>query len=170
MTDTRDANGTVETEAGSRTPGRTLSAGDRLYAVIGGAAMLLAVYFFLMYAFGGMADDTGAAAPSVPALVLESPQDGEVLDQPAAVVFRTTAKMEQDAMGLVSEGRHLHLSVGGTELMAGPRDITEISPGRYRWPIPKMEPGAYDVRVLWSGADHRPMREGASETINLRLR
>ena len=162
MTQTRDIDDTA--------PG-SASASERLYGVIGGVALLLAVYFLFSYFFGGgPSDGESPPAAAVPALVLESPGDGEVIDQPAAIVFRTTARMERDAMGPVSEGRHLHLMVGETEVMAGPSDIAELGGGRYRWPIPRVEPGEYKVRVLWSGTDHRPLAEGASETIRLRLR
>lgn len=159
------------TETGDRSAARGQSpVADRVYGAIGGVALLLAAYFLFATLFGGKADDGARPAARVPALVLESPLDGEVVDQPAAVVFRTAAPMERDAMGLVSGGRHLHLLVGSTEVMAGPSDVQELGGGRYRWPVPRVEPGAYRVRLQWSGPDHRPIAEGASEEIQVRLR
>ncbi|HET6233118.1 MAG TPA: hypothetical protein VFE05_23780 [Longimicrobiaceae bacterium] len=144
---------------------------DRAFAAVGAVALLLALYFIYAYLTGAPAD-TGAAVsgPPAPQLVIESPQDGEIVDQPASVVFRTTAKLEAGPMGWSAGGRHLHLRAGSTELMAGVPDIQPAGPGRWRWTLPRLPQGEYPVRLMWSGADHVPIVQGASDLVDVRLR
>lgn len=152
------------------TAGGGMTRSDRVFGFIGLAALLLAIPFLVSWMLGGGSDEGAVAPAAVPALVLVEPVAGADLAQPVSVLFHTDAELAPDAMGWSADGRHVHLMLNGTEIMAAPRDVQRVSTGRYRWTLPRVPPGEYGLRVLWSGADHRPIEEGASETVRVRIR
>lgn len=150
-------------------PAAERSTTDRVFGAVGGAMLLLALVFFVRSFLPG-GSDTGAAPAAVPTLVILSPAPGAVLDQPATMEFDAGAALEPGPSGWTAEGRHLHLFVGGTELMPGPRDVVPLRGTRYLWTLPRLAPGETTLRLAWSGADHRGIDEGASAPVAVRLR
>jgi hypothetical protein len=142
---------------------------DRVYGAVAGAAILLALFFFV---FGDA--DSGrepvVAAAAVPQITLLSPASGAELDQPVLVEFDAGTVLARRAGGWAAGDLHLHLYAGNTELMPGPGDLQPVSGTRYVWQVPRLPPGERTLRVGWSGLDHRSMAEGASETVTVRLR
>jgi hypothetical protein len=158
------AGGTAPEPADGRSPA------DRVFGIVSVVALVLAGVFGAQMLLGG-AGDTGAAptAAAVPSLAIVEPVDGARVASPVAVVVSTSAKLEPGPMGWTAGGRHLHLTAGGAELMAGAADIAPAGPGRWRWTVP-LPPGEQTLRVYWSGADHVRMESGASRPVRVRVR
>lgn len=142
---------------------------DRVFGIVGAAMLALALAFFVRSLLPG-GSDRGAAPPPVPALAILSPAPGTVLDQPAAVEFDAGAPLVLGPAGWAADGRHVHLFVGGTEVMATATDVRRVSGTRYRWTLPRVPPGETSLRLAWSGEDHRTLEEGASTAVPVRLR
>jgi hypothetical protein len=138
---------------------------DRVYGIVGAAMAVLALFFLLR----GEAD-TGAAAPAVPRLTVVEPRDGAEAALPLGVVFDAGVPLAAGPMGWNAAGRHVHLHVGGTELMAANRDIQPLGGTRYRWTVPSLPRGEQTLRLAWSDEQHRPVAEGASRTVRVRVR
>lgn len=141
---------------------------DRVFGIVGGTMLLLAAFFFVRSLLPG-GSDPGPAA-DVPQMRLLAPVPGAVLDQPAAVEFDAGAALVLRPAGWEAGGRHVHLMAGGTELMAAGADLTHLRGTRYRWTLPRLPAGETELRLVWSGADHRALAEGASEAVTVRLR
>ncbi len=140
---------------------------DRVYGIIGAALAVLALFFLLR---GGDAD-TGAAAPaSVPQLAVQEPRDGAEAALPLAVVFDAGVPLTAGPSGWNAAGRHVHLLVGGTELMAGGNDIQPLGGTRYRWTVAALPRGEQTLRLSWSDEQHRAVAEGASRPVRVRIR
>ncbi|HEX8359518.1 MAG TPA: hypothetical protein VF613_05400 [Longimicrobium sp.] len=140
---------------------------DRVYGIIGAALAVLALFFLLR---GGEAD-TGAAAPAaIPPLTIQEPRDGAEAALPLAVVFDAGVKLTAGPAGWNASGRHVHLLAGGTELMAGGGDIQPLGGTRYRWTVPALPRGDQTIQLTWSDEQHRPLEEGASRPVRVRVR
>ena len=139
---------------------------DRVYGIVGAALAVLALFFLLR---GGEAD-TGAAAPAVPRLSVVEPRDGAEAPLPLGVVFDAGVPLTAGPMGWNAAGRHVHLRVGGTELMAANRDIRPLGGTRYRWTVPSLPRGEQTLQLAWSDEQHRPLADGASRTVRVRVR
>ncbi|MBB4639330.1 hypothetical protein [Longimicrobium terrae] len=142
---------------------------DRVFGIIGGALMLLALVF-LVRSFTGGAQDTGTRTAAAPALRILSPAPGTVADQPLSVELDAGTALTLGPMGWNADGRHLHLFVGGTELMAASTELAPVRGTVYRWTLPRLPAGATTLRLSWSGQDHRTVAEGASQTVPVTLR
>jgi hypothetical protein len=141
---------------------------DRVYGIIGAALAVLALFFLLR---GGEADTGAAAAPAAaPQITLVEPRDGAEATVPLAVVFDAGVPLVAGPMGWNAAGRHVHLHAGGTELMAGGGDIQPLGGTRYRWTVPSLPRGEQTLRLAWSDEQHRPLDEGASRTVRVRVR
>ena len=138
---------------------------DRAYGIIAAALALLALFFLLR---GGPAD-TGAAA-GVPRLSVVEPREGAEVSLPAGVVFDAGTRLEVGPMGWNAGGRHVHLLVGGTELMAGADDVQPLGGNRYRWTVPSLPRGGHTLQLTWSDEAHRPLAEGASRPVKVIVR
>lgn len=139
---------------------------DRVYGILGAALVVLALFFLLR----GEAD-TGAAPPAaVPQLNLVEPAEGAEATLPLGVVFDAGVPLVVGPMGWNAGGRHVHLRVGGTELMAGGGDIRPLGGTRYRWTVPSLPRGEQTLQLAWSDEQHRPLAEGASRTVRVRVR
>jgi hypothetical protein len=143
------------------------STADRVFGIAGAAMLLLAAAFFVRSLLPGGAD---AGPAAVPALAILSPAPGAVLDQPAEVEFDAGARLVLGPTGWEAEGRHVHLFVGGTEVMAAAGQVAPVRGTVYRWTLPRVAPGETTLRLAWSGADHRGIDEGASAPVPVRLR
>lgn len=139
---------------------------DRVYGVVGAALAVLALFFLLR---GGEAD-TGAVAPAVPPLTVIEPREGAEAALPLAVVFDAGVPLTAGPMGWNAAGRHVHLRVGGTELMAANRDIQPMGGTRYRWTVPALPRGEQTLQLAWSDEQHRAVAEGASRPVRVRVR
>lgn len=144
---------------------------DRVFGAVGIVLVLLGLVFWVR-SLGEGGSDTGAGpvAAAVPALRILSPGSGEEMAQPAAVEFDAGAPLTLGPTGWTADGRHLHLFVGGTELMAGATDLRGVGGTRYRWMLPRLPAGETTLRLAWSDESHRTIPDGASRTLSVRLR
>lgn len=144
---------------------------DRVFGIVGGGLVLLALVFFIR-SFTGGAQDTGtrAGAGPVPALRILSPAPGSSPAQPVAVEVDAGTPLVLGPSGWTANGRHLHLFVGGTELMASATELAPVRGTVYRWTLPVLPAGETTLRLRWSGESHASMEEGASQTVPVTLR
>ena len=139
---------------------------DRVYAIVGIGLIVLALFFLVR---GGPADG-GAEQGTVPRLSVVEPREGAELTLPVAVVFDAGTRLQVGSMGWNAAGRHVHLRVGGTELMAGTADVTPLGRNRYRWTVPSLPRGEQTLQLTWSDEVHRAVAEGASAPVRVRVR
>lgn len=139
---------------------------DRVYGIVAAALAGLALFFL----FRGGPADTGAERPVVPAITIVGPREGAEVTLPAAVVFDAGTRLEAGPMGWNAAGRHVHLRAGGAELMAAPGDVQPLGGTRYRWTVPALPGGEQTLQLTWSDAQHRPLAEGASRPVRVRIR
>ena len=142
------------------------SAADRVYAMVAGGLLVLALFFLVR---GGPAD-TGADRAGAPQLAVVEPREGGEVGLPLAVVFDAGTRLELGPAGWNAGGRHVHLRVGGAELMAGSADVTPLGGTRYRWTVPALPAGEQTLQLVWSDEGHRPVAEGASRAVRVRVR
>jgi hypothetical protein len=162
-----DVTQTASQEAHEPPPSDTRAA-DRVFGVVGIAAILLAAFFFV---FGDA--DSGAAAPpaeGVPQLRILSPESGAALAQPALLEFDAGVPLRLGPTGWTAGDLHLHLYAGDTEVMPTSGDLQRIEGTRYVWRLPRLPAGERTLRLQWAGPNHRSMEEGASETLPVQLR
>ena len=143
---------------------------DRVFGIVGGALVLLGLVFLVRSFMEGGSDTGSGPAVAVPRIAIVSPAPGAALDQPAAVEFDAGAPLALGPTGWTADGRHLHLFVGGTELMAASTEITAVRGTRYRWALPRLPAGPTTLRMTWSGQNHQSLQQGASETVPVTLR
>lgn len=143
---------------------------DVVFGAVGAAALLLALYYLLVYAFGGGPVDGEVQGAPVPLVNITAPARGSVVDQPVVLEFETDAPLVRDATGWSAGRMHLHVLIGATEVMAAPADVQPLGGGRFRWSLPRVEPGEHPVRVLWSDENHQPIRAGGSSPHRILFR
>ncbi|CAN5856611.1 hypothetical protein BH20GEM3_BH20GEM3_14610 [soil metagenome] len=107
-------------------------------------------------------------SPAQP-LVLAEPRNGATVSNPVELLFTTGAALTQTPMGWGAESLHLHAAVNGQDVMPAGPEITSLGSERYRWMLRLPGPGNYTLRLFWSGPDHAPLAEGASEAIRIRV-
>jgi hypothetical protein len=140
---------------------------DRVYTIVAAGLAVLALFFLLR---GGPAD-TGAARPAVaPAITLVEPREGAEVALPLAVVFDAGTRLTAGPMGWNAAGRHVHLRAGGAELMAPTGDVQPLGGTRYRWTVHALPRGEQTLQLTWSDEQHRPLVEGASRPVRVRVR
>jgi hypothetical protein len=142
--------------------------GDRLLGVVGTVLIVAGVGFALARMVAGEAP-TEPVAARVAELRLLAPSEGETVGSPVGIVFESAAALTPGPMGWQAGGLHLHADLNGREAMPGPRDITRLEGGRYRWML-RAPPGELSLRLFWAGADHRPIEEGATPHIQVMVR
>ena len=101
---------------------------DRVYGIVAAGLVVLALFFLLR----GGPSDTGAAQPGAPRLAVVEPREGAEVTLPLGVVFDAGTRLEAGPMGWNAAGKHVHLRVGGAELMAGAADLAPLGGNRYR--------------------------------------
>lgn len=143
---------------------------DRIFGAVGVVLVLLGLFFWVRSLTGGASDTGAGPATAVPVLSVLSPAAGAELAQPASVEFDAGTPLTLGPTGWTAGGRHLHLLVGGTELMASAGDLRSVSGTRYRWTLPTLPPGETTLRLSWSDATHRTIPDGASAPVPVRLR
>jgi hypothetical protein len=140
---------------------------DRVYGIVAVALAVLALFFLLR---GGPAD-TGADRPAAaPAITLIEPREGAEVALPLAVVFDAGTRLTAGPMGWNAAGRHVHLRAGGAELMAPTGDVQPLGGTRYRWTVRALPRGEQTLQLTWSDEQHRPLAEGASREVRVRVR
>ena len=140
---------------------------DRVYGIVAAALAVLALFFL----FRGGSADTGADRPAAaPALTLLEPREGAEVTLPMAVVFDAGTRLVAGPTGWNAAGRHVHLRAGGAELMAAPGDVQPLGGTRYRWTVPALAGGEQTLQLTWSDEQHRPLAEGASRPVRVRVR
>ena len=140
---------------------------DRVYGIVAVALAVLALFFLLR---GGPAD-TGADRPAAaPAITLIEPREGAEVALPLAVVFDAGTQLTAGPMGWNAAGRHVHLRAGGAELMAPTGDVQPLGGTRYRWTVHALPRGEQALQLTWSDEQHRPLAEGASREVQVRVR
>jgi hypothetical protein len=110
--------------------------------------------------------------PTVPQLTLVEPRDGAAVDTPVELIFDVDrARIRIGPGGWGYGTMHLHVLVDGLEVMPGPDDIEYVgSPSRWRWTLPPVAPGERSLHLFWSDLRHRPVEDGAAETIRVHVR
>jgi hypothetical protein len=139
---------------------------DRVYGIVAAGLIVLALFFLVR----GGPSDTGAAPAGAPRLVVVEPREGGEVTLPLGVVFDAGTRLEAGPMGWNAGGKHVHLRVGGTELMAGTADLAPLGGNRYRWTVPALPAGEQTIQLTWSDESHRPVAEGASSPVRVRVK
>lgn len=131
--------------------------------LIGGALILT-------LGFWAGSRERGPAKEIVPQLTLIEPTDGAVVGQPLELLFEAPARLGMGPGGWGTRRLHLHALVDGVEIMPAATDIQAVGENRYRWVLSNISPGRHEIRLQWAGLDHRPISEGASETVVIEVR
>lgn len=136
---------------------------DRVYGAVALVLLALAAFF----AFRGGAED-GAPAP-VPALTLIEPAASATVSQPVTLLFDAGGRLMPGPSGWTSGARHVHVRVDDAELMPGAGDIQPVQGTRYRWVLPRLPTGEHRLQLFWSDEAHRPLPDGSSAPVTVRV-
>jgi hypothetical protein len=137
---------------------------DRFYGAVALVLVLVAAFFAIR---GGESD---GAVPGVPRLSISEPVDGAQPPQPVSVVFESSSPLRPGPSGWSADGRHVHLRVAGSELMASGGEVQPLGGNRYRWLLPRLPEGSHTVQLFWSDSAHQALRAGASPPVRIQLR
>ena len=148
--------------------------GDRprsLVPIVGsflvGGAFLLIVGFWA----GSRRGESGEARVDAPRqIVLLEPDSAATFDGEVPLVFETSQALHFMRDGWMAGRAHLHAYIDGVELMPDRDDLEEIGERRYRWVITGLAPGPHEIRLVWSGPDHRPLAAGGSRPVLIEVR
>ena len=121
----------------------------------------LAVLTIGMWVGGRDSGDDGA----LPQLELISPVHNDTIDAPFAVTFSTDARLVKAPEGWRAGRLHLHARLDGVEHMPAAADVEAMGDNRFVWNFPGIGAGPHQVKLLWSDPEHRPLAEGASESV-----
>lgn len=139
---------------------------DSLIGVAGAALIVMAIAVLL---FGRSAEAPDPESIEVPQLTLFEPLDGADVDGPLSLVFAPGARISPGPTGWEVGPLHLHALLNGQELMPGRTDIRMLDDGRYRWDLPRLEAGEYEIRIVWALDDHGSIERGAADPVTVRL-
>lgn len=128
---------------------------------------VLAIGFWMDARRNAAETSAGAALPTI---TLIEPAPGAVVESPLPVLFEAPVRLRWVAGGWQAGRLHIHAEVSGSELMPGARDIQPLGENRYRWTLPPLPAGEHTLRLFWSGPDHRPIQQGASEAVGILVR
>lgn len=148
-------------------PRRVRTAPDSVLGALGAAMVMLAVVVWLA---GGPKDGATGTLVAPPVVELLEPADGSIVDGPLAVVFTSQVELAPQPGGWGVGEYHLHLRLGGLELMPGPADVVALPAGRYRWTVGALEPGTHRLQLYWSDARHAPVEGGESGVVEIEAR
>jgi hypothetical protein len=151
----------------SRERGRTVS--DRLLGLIGGGMLLMAAVLLVTSAIGAISRAGAPSSGPLPELTLHSPVDGALVNAPLTLRFEGGAALAQMRGGWGAGEYHLHAEIDGREVMPGPRDIRPVGGGLHEWTFGRIESGEYTLRLYWSDTAHRPVSDGATAPVTIRL-
>jgi hypothetical protein len=94
--------------------------------------------------------------------------DGETA-QPITLRFDAGAALAPDGSDPAAK-RHLHARIGRSEVMPGPSDVRRLDGTRHEWTLPRLPPGTHALSLYWSDEFHRPLAEGASDSVVVQVR
>lgn len=115
---------------------------------------------------------TAAEAYEFPALDLVMPIDGESIESPVAIVFQTSADLDQMTMSAAKLGTHLHIGVDGRSMMPMRDQIFSAGKNLYVFVIDfPMTPGRHELSIYWAGGDHETISSSIRKAfVNVRKR
>jgi hypothetical protein len=115
---------------------------------------------------------TRERTPAIPQLTLIEPRPGAVVERPVELIFDVhRSRMRVGPGGWGVGAIHIHAWVDGVEIMPAAADIEYIgAPARYRWRLPRVEPGERSIRIGWSDIQHRELGDGGSGTVEVIVR
>jgi hypothetical protein len=105
-------------------------------------------------------------ATRAPALTIVN---AEPLDSPLVIRFRSPEPLALRESGWGYRNLHLHASVNGVEYMPAATEL-EMRDSLYYWTLPAVPRGNAMVYLGWADQAHRPLREGASDTVQFVVR
>jgi hypothetical protein len=146
--------------------GRETLTADRVYGAIAAVAILLALFFLVR---GGPADGEAPRPGAVPQLVLMEPAADGGVAQPITLRFDARTALAPDGSDTAAR-RHLHARIGRSEVMPGPTDVRRLDGTRHEWTLPRLPAGTHTLRLYWSDDLHRPLAEGASDSVVVQVR
>jgi hypothetical protein len=110
---------------------------------------------------------TGAPDDRVPPIRVLAPADGDTLQGPVTVRFRTTSELSLKQEGWTAGELHLHAMVDELEIMPAAADVAG-SDSVFEWRLPALEPGDRRLYLTWAGRHHGNLR-GVTDTIRFHL-
>jgi hypothetical protein len=146
--------------------GRRTLVADRVYGGIAAVAILLALFFLV---FGGAEDGASPAPKAVPTLRLIAPAAGGETAQPITLRFDAGAALAPDGSDPAAK-RHLHARIGRSEVMPGASDVRRLEGTRHEWTLPRLPAGTHALSLYWSDEFHRPLPDGASDSVVVQVR
>jgi hypothetical protein len=105
-----------------------------------------------------------------PALSVITPTTGMAVDSPLLLRFTTGHHLDLRASGWGHDNYHLHAVVNGVEIMPAAADIVAADSLEYDWTLAGIPKGAAAIHLAWADHAHRPLRQGASDTVRVILR
>jgi hypothetical protein len=102
-----------------------------------------------------------------PLLTVVSPVDGAAADSPLVIRFTSARPIELRESGWGHANFHLHAMVEHVEHMPAAADIVAIDSLQYEWTIAATPSGPAHFVLGWADQAHRPVREGASDTVHV---
>lgn len=162
----RHRSGPVAPEAGgAELPTGPGTKQDRAFGAIAGLMILTAIILLVNSLVG-----SSPVSESAPDLQLVAPADGDSVSLPIEIRFRSSEALSNQPGGWGARNFHLHVEVGGVELMPGPTDIRPASANEYIWTVASLPLGDATLRLFWADAAHRPVTDGASNAANVVVR
>ena len=124
----------------------------------------------LLAALGYLANQRGKASRAgPPALGIVAPSEGMAIDSPLVIRFTSANPLDLRDSGWGHDKFHLHAVVNGVEIMPAARDIVRADSSHYQWTIGGAR-GAATFHLGWADQAHRPLRQGATDTVTVTIR
>ena len=86
---------------------------------------------------------------------------------PVRLVFTSSVPLELMDMGWMAGGRHLHVILDSTDIMAGAADMMHVAADTFAWTLPPVPPGTHLVRLFWSDARHLPVGDTTTAPLTV---
>jgi hypothetical protein len=131
----------------------------------------MALTCVLLAALGYVANRRGKVRHEPPpSLSVITPTTGMAVDSPVLVRFTTGQQLDLRASGWGHDTYHLHAVVNGVEIMPAAADIVPADSAIYAWTLSGVSRGSTTIYLAWADHAHRPLRQGASDTIQVTIR
>lgn len=113
-----------------------------------------------------MSASGATATQQTPALELLMPEDGQCVENPAAVLLATEGDLDEMTMSAKKAGTHLHIGIDEKSLMPTRDQLFSVGKGRYVFVLDlPLESGRHALSVYWAGADHRTILSSVRKTF-----
>jgi hypothetical protein len=126
--------------------------------IIGTAGAALIVAAIALLALVRPAEPVDPDSIEVPQLTLVEPSDGAEISGPLTLVFEPGTSIRPGPAGWESGPLHLHVFLNDQDLMPARNDIRPLEDGRYVWDLPRLQPGEYEIQVVWALDTHGGVR------------